>query len=103
MSNRSVKIRNLVKTYLDDRDKPTFTAVRNIDLDINDGEFMVLVGPLGCGKSTILRSGISSWQSVSDDLMDMQVSLLRQAAQILGSQSQDESSWQPWSLNAPSL
>jgi multiple sugar transport system ATP-binding protein len=30
-------------------------AVAGIDLDIADGEFMVLVGPSGCGKSTTLR------------------------------------------------
>jgi multiple sugar transport system ATP-binding protein len=30
-------------------------AVRGIDLEIGDGEFMVLVGPSGCGKSTTLR------------------------------------------------
>src|SRR5215216_3728584 len=33
-------------------DKP---AVPGIDLEIGDGEFMVLVGPSGCGKSTTLR------------------------------------------------
>ncbi|SFB78991.1 carbohydrate ABC transporter ATP-binding protein, CUT1 family [Nocardioides terrae] len=30
-------------------------AVKGIDLEIQDGEFMVLVGPSGCGKSTTLR------------------------------------------------
>lgn len=32
-----------------------FRAVPSIDLQIEDGEFMVLVGPSGCAKSTILR------------------------------------------------
>src|SRR2546428_430956 len=30
-------------------------AVAGLNLDIKDGEFMVLVGPSGCGKSTALR------------------------------------------------
>jgi multiple sugar transport system ATP-binding protein len=30
-------------------------AVRELSLDIRDGEFMVLVGPSGSGKSTALR------------------------------------------------
>src|SRR3954463_13438886 len=30
-------------------------AVDKLDLDIGDGEFLVLVGPSGCGKSTSLR------------------------------------------------
>ncbi|TML85211.1 MAG: sn-glycerol-3-phosphate ABC transporter ATP-binding protein UgpC [Actinobacteria bacterium] len=32
-----------------------FSAVRNFNLEIEDGEFMVLVGPSGCGKTTALR------------------------------------------------
>src|SRR6476469_7059460 len=32
-----------------------YTAVKNLDLEIVDGEFMVLVGPSGCGKSTALN------------------------------------------------
>ena len=40
-------------------------AVENFDLDIADGEFLVLVGPSGCGKSTILRllAGLESIES----------------------------------------
>ncbi|HYT09838.1 MAG TPA: sn-glycerol-3-phosphate ABC transporter ATP-binding protein UgpC [Mycobacteriales bacterium] len=34
---------------------PPVTAVNKLDLDIADGEFLVLVGPSGCGKSTALR------------------------------------------------
>ncbi|MER2223379.1 MAG: ATP-binding cassette domain-containing protein, partial [Rhodococcus sp. (in: high G+C Gram-positive bacteria)] len=30
-------------------------AVDKLDLEIEDGEFLVLVGPSGCGKSTTLR------------------------------------------------
>ncbi|HIT74029.1 MAG TPA: ATP-binding cassette domain-containing protein, partial [Candidatus Avipropionibacterium avicola] len=30
-------------------------AVDKLDLEIGDGEFVVLVGPSGCGKSTSLR------------------------------------------------
>src|ERR1700730_17977343 len=32
-----------------------FHAVKDLNLDVRDGEFMVLVGPSGCGKTTALR------------------------------------------------
>jgi multiple sugar transport system ATP-binding protein len=32
-----------------------FEAVKKVNLDVDDGEFMVLVGPSGCGKTTLLR------------------------------------------------
>jgi multiple sugar transport system ATP-binding protein len=40
----------VTKTFADG-----FEAVKDMDLDIKDGEFMILVGPSGCGKSTALR------------------------------------------------
>lgn len=53
--NAAVRIRSLTKTYQYELGHATVTAVKGIDLDIQDGEFMVLVGPSGCGKSTTLR------------------------------------------------
>ncbi|HET7613392.1 MAG TPA: sn-glycerol-3-phosphate ABC transporter ATP-binding protein UgpC [Gemmatimonadaceae bacterium] len=40
-------------------------AVDRVDLDVKDGEFVVLVGPSGCGKSTTLRM-IAGLESISD-------------------------------------
>ncbi|MDR1997965.1 MAG: sn-glycerol-3-phosphate ABC transporter ATP-binding protein UgpC [Candidatus Margulisbacteria bacterium] len=46
----SVELKDLVKSY-----DGTNIIVKNIDLEIKDGEFIVLVGPSGCGKTTTLR------------------------------------------------
>jgi multiple sugar transport system ATP-binding protein len=42
-----------------------YEAVKQMDLDIADGEFMILVGPSGCGKSTALRM-IAGLEDISD-------------------------------------
>ncbi len=34
---------------------PNAAAVKDVDLEVKDGEFVVLVGPSGCGKSTLLN------------------------------------------------
>jgi sn-glycerol 3-phosphate transport system ATP-binding protein len=41
------------------------TAVHSADIDIADGEFIVLVGPSGCGKSTILRM-VAGLEAISE-------------------------------------
>ena len=46
-----------------------FEAVKAIDLDIGDGEFMILVGPSGCGKSTALRMIAGLEDITSGDLI----------------------------------
>lgn len=42
-----------------------FQALHNVNLEINDGEFMVFVGPSGCAKSTLLRM-IAGLEDISD-------------------------------------
>jgi multiple sugar transport system ATP-binding protein len=42
-----------------------FQAVTDLDLNIADGEFLVLVGPSGCGKSTALRA-IAGLEDITD-------------------------------------
>ena len=44
---------------------PPHVAVHGVDLDIADGEFVVLVGPSGCGKSTTLRM-IAGLESITE-------------------------------------
>jgi sn-glycerol 3-phosphate transport system ATP-binding protein len=46
----ALSLRGVRKTY----DGKQF-VLHGIDVDVSDGEFVVLVGPSGCGKSTLLR------------------------------------------------
>jgi multiple sugar transport system ATP-binding protein len=43
-------------------------AVRDLDLEIKDGEFAVLVGPSGCGKTTALRM-VAGLEAITDGLV----------------------------------
>src|SRR5688572_4390158 len=45
-----ITLENVTKRFPDG-----YEAVRDMNLEIKDGEFMILVGPSGCGKSTALR------------------------------------------------
>jgi len=61
----SISLQGIVKTYPDG-----YTAVKGVDLEIDDGEFVILVGPSGCGKSTILRM-IVGLEDISDGTLQI--------------------------------
>ncbi len=44
-----LRIKQLVKSY------GAMNVLHGVDLEVRDGEFLVLIGPSGCGKSTLLR------------------------------------------------
>lgn len=53
MAETILKIENLNKTF--DVGKEKIPVLKNIDLDIEEGEFITIVGHSGCGKSTLLK------------------------------------------------
>ena len=63
--------RRRLKEQLERQRRQPFTtdegvlAVRDFSLEVEQGEFLVLLGPSGCGKSTILRM-LAGLESVSD-------------------------------------
>ncbi|PSP52658.1 sugar ABC transporter ATP-binding protein [Halobacteriales archaeon QH_7_68_42] len=58
-----LELDSVTKVY--DTRAETIVAVEELDLDVRDGEFVVLVGPSGCGKSTTLRM-IAGLETVTD-------------------------------------
>ena len=60
----TIEMKNIVKQYGDG-----FPAVNDVSIDIDDGEFMILVGPSGCGKSTLLRMIVGLEDITSGDMV----------------------------------
>lgn len=58
-----LSLKNIYKRYQGD-----VVAVKDFNLEVQDGEFIVLVGPSGCGKSTTLRM-IAGLEEISDGQM----------------------------------
>ncbi len=60
-----LKLTDVAKTY-----GGTVNVLKDIDLDIKQGELIVFVGPSGCGKSTLLRM-IAGLESISDGTLEI--------------------------------
>ncbi|MFO0982013.1 MAG: ABC transporter ATP-binding protein [Planctomycetota bacterium] len=52
MSSVAVRMSGVTKSY--GHDEARVTALRGIDLEVMTGELMMLVGPTGCGKTTLI-------------------------------------------------
>ena len=63
-----------------------FEAVKGLNLDVKDGEFLVLLGPSGCGKSTTLRmlAGLEEVSEGEIQIDGMKVNHLPPGARGLG-------------------
>jgi multiple sugar transport system ATP-binding protein len=55
-----IALEHITKRYGDG-----YEAVKDMNLDVSDGEFMILVGPSGCGKSTALRM-VAGLEDITD-------------------------------------
>jgi multiple sugar transport system ATP-binding protein len=55
-----IQFKDVTKRYGDG-----YEAVKHLDLDVQNGELMILVGPSGCGKSTALRM-VAGLEDISD-------------------------------------
>ena len=56
MNSSAIELKDLACTFISDNEKEEhYTAVRDVNISIRDGEFVSVVGPTGCGKSTILN------------------------------------------------
>jgi multiple sugar transport system ATP-binding protein len=55
-----IALEHITKRYGDG-----YEAVKDLNLDVADGEFMILVGPSGCGKSTALRM-VAGLEDITD-------------------------------------
>lgn len=51
--NKRLEIKDISKTFFGD--KGYFTAIEDVSFDVNDGEFLVLLGPGRCGKTVLLN------------------------------------------------
>ncbi len=80
-----IVLRDLVKRF------GRTTAVAGVDLEIRDGEFLVLVGPSGCGKTTTLNmiSGLETPTSGEIVIGDRVVNALEPGERDLGMVFQD--------------
>src|SRR6185437_6029864 len=69
-----IEFDDVTKRYADG-----FEAVKHLNLDVADGELMILVGPSGCGKSTALRM-VAGLEDITDGELKIDEQVVNQRA-----------------------
>lgn len=69
MKDYIIEVRNLNKTFPEDRKEPAFCVLDNIQLQVEKEEFICLLGPSGCGKSTLLRLVAGLEEATSGEIL----------------------------------
>ena len=65
MTEPIVRLQNVNKFFGENH------VIRNLNLDIEEGEFLTLLGPSGCGKTTILRM-IAGFEDATNGVITVQ-------------------------------
>lgn len=71
-----LKFQNVRKIY-----NGNIEAVKNVSLDVEEGEFVILIGPSGCGKTTLLRM-VNQLETITDGDIILNGRSVRQLNQI---------------------
>ena len=65
MSEPIVKIQHVDKYFGDNH------VIKDLNLEIEEGEFLTLLGPSGCGKTTILRM-VAGFEDATNGIIEVQ-------------------------------
>lgn len=89
-----VNIDGVSKTYNVNSPEDSVEAVRDVDLDVEEGEFLSIVGPTGCGKSTLLEM-VAGLISPTDGEIRLNGTKITEPNERIGFVFQNDSTF-PW-------
>lgn len=92
--NGMIQVEHVSKIFRREDEQETLTALENVSLTVNPGEFVAIVGASGCGKSTLLRM-IAGLETPTLGEIKMDGSPIRGTSEKRGLVFQDHSLY-PW-------
>ncbi|MBX3511996.1 MAG: ABC transporter ATP-binding protein [Xanthobacteraceae bacterium] len=68
MVQSKIRLEHVSASYGNVEDQNVVQVLRDVNLDVREGEFVSIVGPSGCGKSTVLNLAAGLWSPSDGDL-----------------------------------